>query len=50
MEKEKDCERCGVKVYPNQKNCSECVDIILFGSVEKAREAAKEGFKKLGLC
>jgi len=49
MEKTKKCNRCGVKVYSNQKNCSKCVDIILFGSVKKAREVAKTNFKMLGL-
>ena len=48
MKKTKEC-RCGVKVYPNQKHCAKCVDIILFGNVEKAREVAKENFKRLGL-
>ncbi len=49
MEKTKKCNRCGVKIYPNQKNCSKCVDIICFGSVKKAREAARGNFKRLGL-
>jgi len=49
MKKTKKCNRCGVKVYPNQKNCSKCVDIILFGSVEKERQVSKENFKRLGL-
>jgi len=48
MEKTKECYRCGIKVYANQKNCRKCVDIILYGSVAKARKAAKENFKLLG--
>lgn len=47
MKKSKRCKRCNVKIYQNQKNCSKCVDIILFGSVEKAREIKKNNFKKL---
>jgi ribosomal protein L37E len=49
MQKTKKCNRCGVKVYSNQKNCSKCVDIILFGSVENARKVVKENFKKIGI-
>jgi len=50
MEKtKKKCNKCGCKVYPNQKNCSSCVGIILFGSVEKAKQSARINFKLLGL-
>ena len=49
MEKTKKCNRCSIEVYPNQKNCSKCIDIILFGSVKKSRESAKENFKLLGI-
>lgn len=49
LKKSKACKRCGAPIYPNQVNCSDCVDIILFGSKEKAAEAAKESFRKLGL-
>ena len=49
MKKNKNCNKCGKKVYSNQKNCTTCVDIILYGSVKKAKESARKNFKKLGL-
>lgn len=50
MKKTRNCKRCEKKIYPNQLHCSECSEVILFGSKEKATKAKIQGFKNLGLC
>lgn len=50
MKKTKICNNCGINVYPNQKNCSKCVDKILFGTIENARKQKITNFSLLLKC
>jgi len=47
MKKYKYCIDCGKEINSNSIRCSDCVDIFLFGSKEKARKAEKKNFKNL---